>query len=391
MAKRAAQGTGTIREKTITRGDKEYTFWEARITVDRDPGTGRQIQKSITGKTQKEVRQKMQEMAVAVNHGTYQEPSKLTVGEWLDIWLSEYTNHVKTRTKLLYQGHIEYRLKPALGAVKLSALNAPTIQAFYNKQLKEHDGKAPLAPKTLKNLHGVFHKALNQAVELRYLPRNPADSCKLPKAPKAEIKPLDEKEIALFLEAIQGHPFEALFLVDLFTGMRQGEVLGLTWDCIDFEKGTITLYRQLQRVGHEFQFTTLKNGKTRHITPAPFVMQILKKQRRNQAELQLKAGAFWQNKEGLVFTNELGQHLNNATVYKNYKHIASKIGLSGSRFHDLRHSYAVAALQSGDDVKTVQENLGHHTAAFTLDVYGHVTEQMKQASAQRMNTSFRAF
>lgn len=110
----------------------------------------------------------------------------------------------------------------------------------------------------------------------------------------------------------------------------------------------------------------------------------MREQRKRQAEWQLKAGAVWQNESELVFTNEIGRNLSAQTVYLHFKKAAAEIGCPAARFHDLRHSYAVAALQAGDDVKTVQENLGHHTAAFTLDIYGHVTEQMKRASAERM-------
>ena len=117
--------------------------------------------------------------------------------------------------------------------------------------------------------------------------------------------------------------------------------------------------------------------------PAQSVMAILKEQYRHQAELRLKAGELWEN-SNLVFTDELGRNLSAQTVYLHFKKLAEQIGIPEARFHDLRHSYAVAALRSGDDIKTVQENLGHHTAAFTLDVYGHVTEQMQKDSSNRM-------
>ena len=123
--------------------------------------------------------------------------------------------------------------------------------------------------------------------------------------------------------------------------------------------------------------------KLRQITAAPFVVDLLKKQRRLQESQKRLAGEAWEN-SGLVFTNEMGHHLSAQTVYLHFKKLAGQAGFPSARFHDLRHSYAVVSLQSGDDIKTVQENLGHHTAAFTLDVYGHVTEQMKRNSADRM-------
>ena len=210
--------------------------------------------------------------------------------------------------------------------------------------------------------------------------------CKLPRIEKKELRPLDEVQIAAFLEAIKGHPFETLYTVTLFTGMREGEVLGLRWDCVDFESGTILIDKQLQqekKAGGQYVFASLKTGKTRTITPAPWVMQMLKAHRVRQTEDRLRAGPVWSD-TGLVFTNELGEHLVFSTVYKNFKAIVASIGCPDVRFHDLRHSYAVASIRAGDDIKTVQGNLGHATAAFTLDVYGHVTDQMKRASAERM-------
>ena len=116
---RGAQGSGTIRKKTVKRNGQEYAYWEARITIGRDPGTGKQIQKSFSGKTQKEVREKMQAAAVAVNDGSYQEPSKMTVGEWLDIWARDYLGGVKPMTVRKYNQHINNHINPALGSVKL--------------------------------------------------------------------------------------------------------------------------------------------------------------------------------------------------------------------------------------------------------------------------------
>ena len=385
---RAAQGSGTIRKKTVTRKGQQYTYWEGRVTVGHDPGTGKQIQKSFTGKTQKEVREKIQAAAVAVNDGTYQEPSKMTVGVWLDTWAKEYLGGVKPFTVRSYNDHIKNHIKPALGAVKLEALTTPMIQVFYNSLEKPRGDKPGLSPKTIRNIHGVFHKALQQAVAIGYLRFNPADACTLPRVVKKPIQPLDEVQSKEFLKAIKGNRFETLFTVTLFTGMREGEVMGLLWSCVDFDKGMIFIDKQLQqekKKGGQYIFAPLKNDKSRTITPAPWVMDLLKRHRAQQAELRLKAGPAWEN-SGLVFTDELGHHVARITLVKAFKSVVTSMGLPNVRFHDLRHSYAVAAIRSGDDIKTVQGNLGHATAAFTLDVYGHVTDQMKKASADRMES-----
>jgi integrase len=375
---RGAQGAGTIRQRPDGR-------WEARYTVGRDPGTGKQIQKSVYGLTQAEVRKKLQQISVDLENGTYTEPSKLTVGAWLDIWLKDYNKEVKPRTLNLYTGQCNHRIKPGLGAVRLAALRPHDVQGFLNQQGQDTPDKPALSAKSIINLHGILHKALEQAVSVGYIKTNPSSACKPPKWDKPDIKPLDEKQIAAFLQAIKGHPYETLYMVDLFTGMRQGELLGLTWDCINFQSGTIHIRRQLQLINGTYNFTTLKNDKTRYITPAKEIMRLLQEHQRKQIEWQLRAGAAWQNNDGFVFTDELGKHLARQTIYQRYKRIVNDIGIPKARFHDLRHSYGVASIRAGDDIKTLQENMGHHSAAFTLDTYGHVTEQMKQESAARMD------
>lgn len=383
---RNAPGAGTIRKKVVRRGGKEYSYWEARYTAGYDPGTGKQLQRSITAKTQREVAQKLRQVTLELDQGTYHAPCKLTVAQWLDMWAADYLGDVKRSTAHLYRENIRLYLKPALGAVKLEALTTPAIQKIYNRLVStERDGQG-LSPKTVKNIHGVLHQALQQAVAIGYLRFNPAAACTLPRIVKKQIKPLEGDQIARFLEAIQGHRHEILYKVALFTGMREGEILGLMWDCVDFEHNTITVDKQLRRAqekGGEYYFAPPKNNKARVITVAPSVIKLLRVQQRRQAEQRLALGPVWKG-GGLVFTNELGDRLSYRTVYDCFKRIAANIGCPQARFHDLRHTYAVMALESGDDIKTVQENLGHHAASFTLDVYGHITERMRRQSAERM-------
>lgn len=160
--------------------------------------------------------------------------------------------------------------------------------------------------------------------------------------------------------------------------------MGLCWDSVDFAAGTISIRQQLQRHERGYILAPPKNGKPRLILPAPFVMQLLREEKAAQAEDQLKAGALWENEQGFVFTNQIGQHMKRQTVYKHFKNVVEAIGLPSVRFHDLRHSYAVAAIRAGDDLKTVSENLGHASVSFTLDVYGHVTGDMRKSSADKM-------
>ena len=384
---KSASGMGNIRKKTRTVNGKTYTYYEARYTEGFDPGTGRQIQRSISGKTQKEVAQKLKAALAALDSGTYIAPCKMTVGEWMDVWSKQYLGGVKDSTVAAYNATIRTHIKPGIGAIRLDALDTHLVQSFYNGLREPTKDRDAVSPKTVKNVHGILHKALQQAVANGYIRFNPTNSCILPRVEKKELQPLDEAETKLFLDAVKGHRFELLFTFTLFSGLREGEALGLTWDRVDFMRGTILVSKQLQKekkAGGEFRLVSLKNDKPRRITPAPWVMQLLRDRKLQQYEHKEKAGAAWSNPMNLVFTNELGGNLIPQTVVRHFKEIVGSIGRPDARFHDLRHSYAVASLRSGDDIKTVQGNLGHATAAFTLDVYGHVTNQMQEASAVRM-------
>lgn len=381
---RAAQGAGNIRQRPDGR-------WEARYTAGRDPGTGKQIQKSVYGRTQREVREKLTKVIADIDNHSYHEPCKMRLKEWITIWTEEYLGDVKPSTAHLYSEQVRLYIIPALGAVRLDELSPHSIQLFYNRLKRGADNKTGLSSKTIRNIHGVLHKALQQAVDIGYLKTNPANTPKLPKAEQKEIHPLDETQMQDFLETIKGHKHEILYKVDLFTGLREGEILGLTWDCINFDKGTITVKQQLrreQKKGGQYYLTTPKNGKSRTISPAPSVMKLLHTQRARQSEQRLLMGELWQSSD-MVFTNETGGYLSYRTVYDCFKRIVGKIGTPTTRFHDLRHTYAVNAIRAGDDFKTLQENLGHATAAFTMQTYGHVTDQMKKTSADRMEQFIR--
>ena len=161
----------------------------------------------------------------------------------------------------------------------------------------------------------------------------------VPSPEQKEIHPLDEEQISAFLKVTEGHRYELLYRVALFTGMREGELLGLTWACVDFDKGVITISKQLQkerRGNGAYHLVSPKNGKVRRITPAPSVMDTLRSQRRRQLKWRMKAGPMWED-TGLVFTNEQGHNLSAQTVYLDFKKLAERAGFPDARFHDLRH------------------------------------------------------
>lgn len=386
-ATKNAKGGGTIRKRSDGR-------WEARYTLGIDPKTGKQIQKSVYGKTQKEVRQKLTAITAEIDDGTYIPPDKTTVEQWLTIWLKEYMGDKKYGTVRNYKNACKYHIIPYIGQYRLSELKPYTIQALYNRLGREEDGKKALSPKTIHNVHGVLSKALNQAVWNEMIRSNPAQLTTRPRKTRKGITTLSDEQIQKFGALVEQDSYRAILKFILFSGVRESEAIGLTWDCIDFDRGTIRIYRQMLKRTKEaggYTLASLKNDRERLLTPPPMLLSMLKEQKREQVEQRMKAGPAWrgwnsveEQKTWLVFTTELGDHYCPQTVYAHFKKIAKQIGAEKANVHSLRHTYAVLCLQNGDDVKTVQSNLGHATAAFTLDVYGHVSEKMKQDSANRM-------
>lgn len=375
-ASKNAKGGGTIRKRSDGR-------WEARYTLGIDPKTGKQIQKSVYGKTQKEVRQKLTAITAEIDDGTYMDIPRLKTADWLNTWVTEYIGNVKSSTRKSYQDHVRLNIIPYIGNVPLSKVTAAMIQQMYN----ELQTKKELSPKTIKNVHGVLHRALEQAQKMGYIRSDPLVAVTLPRIEKKQIKPLEDEELCAFLKEIRGNPYELVYFVTVFTGLRQGEVLGLTWDCVNFEKQTLLINKQhgKKKGTREYCFSSLKNDRPRVIKAADGVMDALKKQQLRQQRWAARLKDGWDNPDNLVFTTETGRYLCNQTVYLAFKKIVRRLHLDATRFHDLRHTYAVNSLKSGDDIKTVQENLGHQTAAFTLDVYAHATNSMKRESANRMD------
>lgn len=385
MAKRkAADGAGTIRQRPDGR-------WEARFTYTDELGQKRR--RSIYGDSQKEVQKQLNAALNAVDDGRYQVRPKYTLKQWLEEWRETYGTDWKPRTADDYKSKADRHIIPALGDVQLTALSTIRIQRFINSLSAgtAKTTKKPLSAKSVKNLHGILHSCLKQAVASGLIATNPADNIRLPKATKADLSPLMDDDITRFVNACNSDRYGNLYLIDLFTGLRQSEILGLQWGDIDLEAGTIHVQRQLQKVRDKNEYILLptKNGKDRIVPFAPSVAEVLKRVQRQQATWRIAAGEAWDNSMGLVFTNEVGGHLCHATVQKHFRKFRNSLGLK-CRFHDLRHSTAIMALQSGCSVKSVSDMLGHYSSAFTMDVYADVSKAMQQDTQNRMETMFKA-
>lgn len=371
---RYVRGGGSVRQRPDGR-------WEARCTINGK-------RRSFYGMKQADVLKAMRDAQAEAESKSCVEPSKMTFGEWLDIWYNEYNRpNLKQTTRETRELAIKKHIKPVIGAIKLQDLDTNTLQHFYNNLATR------LAAYSIRTIiRSVISASLNQAVRCGYISTNPAAMCVLPKRVKKDIKPFTASEVSVFLKELEKEKdptLRQLLTVLLFTGMRFGEALGLPWKAIDIERGKITIEQQLQYATHQgLYITTPKNGKPRTIYPPAIVLDTIKEVRDRQEDSRKLAGELYENSLGLVFTNPLGHPLNRSRIRVRFRQIVKQMGRPDMRIHDLRHTYAVMALKAGDDPKTVQNALGHHTAAFTLDVYAHVMEDATQGSADRMQAYY---
>lgn len=317
-----------------------------------------------------------------LDQGTYQVPSKITVSEWMDEWLNTFCkNKLKPQAYQSYVGIIKNHIKPIIGCLRVQNVNGVHIQGIYNAMIQ-----AGRSNKTVKNVSGVLHKSFDSARKQGIIQTNPCDLAETPKAVRPEINPLTDKEICLFLKAIEASPMRNAYALCLLAGLREGECLGLSWKQVDFEKSRITVSQQLQKPrGKGYCIVThTKSDKPRMIELPSVALKYLWAEKVKQQENRIRAGPAWSNADDLVFTNEVGKHYAISTFYKGFKRIAASIGRPDARPHDLRHTAATVAIASGADIKSVQDLLGHATASFTLNVYAHTSEQMMKDTAEKV-------
>lgn len=381
MARKSSRreaGSGTIFKREDGR-------WQGQFVSGRNPETGKLIRHSIYGKTQREVAAKLREATASIDRGTYQEPNKLTVAEYAKEYFSTCAVNLSHNTQVSYKRILDKHILPALGKVKLTDLNHRQVQRFVTS-LSAQKG---LSAKTVRNIHGVLHNMLESAVRDELLLRNVSERCSLPRVTQHQVRAITTAELSQFLRAIDGKQFRNIFFIDIFSGLRLSEILGLRWEDVDFDHDCIYVRQQLQQkqVKGDFGYFLAppKEGKQRKVILAQNAMRVLRHQRAKQHEQQLAAGMLWDNSFHLVFTNDFGQPLNRRTVYKHLKRILMNCGMGNYTFHSLRHSFATISLENGDDIKTVQTNLGHYAASFTLKTYAHVSDQMQRNSAARMD------
>ena len=368
-------------EGSITK--REDGRYMARYTVPTMNGPKR---KTLYGKTRKEAADKLAR-AVAGQDGTLAfDAGNLKTGEFLKRWLRDSVKDtVRPSTHQRYEQVVRLHIDPAFGAVKLKSLSPAHVQGLYREKLDYG-----LAPATVQKIHVVLHKALKQAVRWSLVPRNVAEAVIPPKPGKEEMHPLSADEAkSLFRAAREGEDrLEALYVLAVTTGMRQGELLGLKWEDVDLEREVLQVRRTLVKNGGRLSLgepKTKKSRRTVHLTGR--AVGALKRHRKVQAEERLALPGLWQN-NGLVFATNIGTLINPTNLRRrSFAPLLEKAGLSQIRFHDLRHTAATLLFLEGVHPKFVQELLGHATIAITLDTYSHVQPSMGDRTAKAMEAA----
>ena len=374
MAKRRAPGEGSIRKRSDGR-------WEGRYTAGRDPETGKVVYRNVLGKTQGEVREKLKRAIKENAQLDFSKAGQYTVGQWMDVWFENCAKiKVRPSSHQTYRGYIDHHIKPYIGDIQLNKLTSLDLQRLYKKLLsggrveRIEAEKQPkgLSPKTVRNINQVISSALTCAREQKLIISNPADGCSLPKLEHREMKTLTADQLQAFLREAKESGVYEMYYIELATGLRRGELLGLKWEDIDLTTGVIHVRRQVARINGEIAEAPLKTKNSyRTLSIGADAVGILMQQKE-------KADSEY------VFPSPTGGPISPDSVLHMLHRVLKRAGLPKVRFHDLRHTFATLALQNGVDVKTVSGMLGHYSAGFTLDTYAHVTTQVQRQAASTM-------
>ena len=305
-----------------------------------------------------------------------------TVGSWLEVWMENYAKiKLRPSTFKTSQGFLKNHINPQIGGIPLADLTSLDLQRFYKHLL---DGgrvdrieakKKPkgLAPKTVRNIHQMIGSAYNLAMEQKLVTRNPTQGCALPKVEHKEMKTLTADQLSAFFQEARDSGVYELYYLDLATGLRRGELLGLKWTDVDLNRGVLKIQRAISRQNGKVVEAPLKTKNAYRTLPlSADAISVLKMQKCRVGNSE------W------VFPSPTGGPMSPDSVLHMLQRVLKRAGLPRIRFHDLRHTFATMALQNGVDVKTVSSMLGHYSAGFTLDTYAHVTTDAQLKAAQTM-------
>lgn len=376
MAKRkSSRGNGSIHRRKDGR-------WEGRYVIGRNE-KGLPKTKNVLAKTKKECEEKLKALRDSIKGTEPERPrADMTFGTWLDRWYqTECKPSIQAKTQADYENRIYQHIIPELGHIPLAKLTPGDLQQFYirlkqgGRLLRTEEYGPGLSDRMVKSCHVTCRVALDRAVARGLLLKNPALACKAPATHPQEMQVLTQDEMQrLLIQAKENDCYE-LLLLELSTGLRRGELLALQWDDLDFRTGELRIERQVQRVKGALTITQPKTKASSRsiILPAP-ILKILKSYRQN-------INSRWM----FPSPKKEDSPLDPAAVRKKLAIVLERAGCKHVRFHDLRHTFATNALEHGMDIKTLSAIIGHVSSATTLNVYAHVTDEMRQSAAAKID------
>jgi integrase len=356
--------------------------WHGRLTISDGK------RKHIYGKTRQEVARRMVEIQHEIDSGLPILDERQTVGQFLDTWIEVAKLQIRGSSWRRYSDYVRVHLVPGLGRIPLAKLTAQHIQLFYARKLS--DG---LSSTTVHHLHGLLHRALKDALRMGLIQRNVTEMLRSPRRTTREMMPLTQEQAARFLDVVKGNRFEALYVLALTTGMREGELLGLRWQDVDLENATCSVRMNVQEAERGFVLAETKTAYSRRsITLSKLGVAALRRHKMRQEEERAALGAAWRTSIDLIFPNTLGGlMIPDNLVKRSFKPLIVKAEFDPEmRFHDLRHTAATLLLSRGVNVKVVSEMLGHADISITLRIYAHVIPNMQQVAADVVDSMFAA-
>ena len=383
--------------------------WEIKFDLGRDPLTGRRITKYVTFRgTKRKAQEELTRLLGQRNEGSYIEPTKMTVAQYLNHWLeADIDRRVAARTAIRHRGIVEKNIIPKLGPVPVRKLTAVHIEAFEAqlqregwvkaraKQKVREGEEAPIQEKrglsaqTVQHIHRTLSQALSHAVRLGVLFKNPARQVKPPRPPSREIKILDKNEMTTLINAAKGVGLYVPVLVAVTTGMRRGELLALRWSDIDLRAGALTVNQSIERIKGRVEFKSPKTRTSRRTITLPAItVGALRKHYRVQLEERLKLG-LGRDPRGLVFARPDGQPMDADTLSKAFRRLVASAKVTPITFHGLRHTHISHLLMDGVHVKLVSERAGHASINITLGVYAAYIPNMQSDAARRVDAWLR--
>jgi integrase len=382
--KQVGNGSGTVYPRK-NKDDKITSYLGAYHTADGK-------RRTVSAKTKTECREQLRKAMSDAGRGIVFDAKGQTVEAFLEGWLEDIVKpSASHRTYATHRQQVRSHVAPSIGTVKLEALRKAHIDNLYADLLRGSDGKRPLAPSSVRRVHAVLHAGLEEAVRSDLIPRNPAAHANKPKVKQEEIEPLDTEQALTLLNAARGDRFEALYVLCLTAGLRQGEALGLKWRSVDLDSGTLRVERQLQRRRGEngepgrLEFSEPKNASRRKIGLPLRAVRALQEHHERQLKEKRDAGPLYED-QGLVFASQYGGPLDAQNIVNRYfKPLLQRTGLPQIRFHDLRHSCLSLLAQRGEPIRDLQALAGHATAAFTLQRYTHHYDASARRTAAAMD------